>query len=89
MFAWVVIALLTLVSALFTKADLTVAQYVRLFAAGSLMVLPFCALGLAVGESLPLHGDCYAHQRASWKMIPTVCRMPERTRLTPWRRFTR
>jgi hypothetical protein len=30
-----------------------------------------------------------ASQVASWKMIPTVCRMPERTRLTPWRRLTR
>jgi Endosomal/lysosomal potassium channel TMEM175 len=26
---------------------------------------------------------------ASWKMMPTVWRLPERTRLTPWRRFTR
>jgi hypothetical protein len=27
--------------------------------------------------------------RASWKIIPTVCRMPERSRLTPWRMITR
>ncbi len=26
---------------------------------------------------------------ASWKMMPSVCRMPLRTRLTPWRKFTR
>ena len=26
---------------------------------------------------------------ASWKMMPSVCREPARTRLTPWRRFTR
>jgi hypothetical protein len=26
---------------------------------------------------------------ASWKMMPTVWRWPERTRLTPWRRLTR
>jgi hypothetical protein len=26
---------------------------------------------------------------ASWKIIPTVCRSPERTRLTPCRRLTR
>src|SRR5690606_8321813 len=28
-------------------------------------------------------------QAASWKMMPRVWRMPERTRLTPCRRFTR
>jgi len=27
--------------------------------------------------------------RASWKMIPTVCRWPDRIRLTPCRRLTR
>jgi hypothetical protein len=25
----------------------------------------------------------------SWKMIPIVCRIPERRRLTPWRMVTR
>jgi hypothetical protein len=47
----------------------------------------------AVGPSLSLNVArlCAAayHYRASWKMIPTVCRIPERTRLTPWRKFTR
>src|SRR6185437_9570469 len=28
------------------------------------------------------------HQLASWKMTPSVCRRPEHTRLTPWRRLT-
>lgn len=27
--------------------------------------------------------------RASWKMIPSVCRRPLRTVLTPWRMLTR
>src|ERR1700722_9748721 len=27
--------------------------------------------------------------RASWKMMPSVWRWPERSRLTPWRRLTR
>ena len=26
---------------------------------------------------------------ASWKMTPSVCRWPERSRLTPWRMLTR
>ena len=29
------------------------------------------------------------HHAASWKMIPSVCRCPRRTRLTPWRIATR
>jgi hypothetical protein len=28
-------------------------------------------------------------QAASWKMMPSVWRRPQRTRLTPWRMFTR
>jgi hypothetical protein len=30
----------------------------------------------------------YVH-RESWKMMPSVWRWPERSRLTPWRRLTR
>jgi ABC-2 type transport system permease protein len=42
-----------------------VAQHVRLFAAGSLMVLPFCALGLAVGASLPV-AAAFALANVGW-----------------------
>src|SRR6185503_13350891 len=52
MFAWVVIGLLTLVNVVLSTAHLTAAQDLQMFAAGSLLVLPFCALGLAIGTSL-------------------------------------
>ena len=52
LFAWVVIGLLTLVNVLLSTAHLTAAQHLQMFAAGSLLVLPFCALGLAIGTSL-------------------------------------
>jgi ABC-2 type transport system permease protein len=65
MFACVVIALMTAVNVLFTQANLTVAQHVRLFGAGSLLVLPFCALGLAVGASLPV-AAAFAFANLGW-----------------------
>lgn len=51
MFASVVIGLMTVLCVLFSRADLSAAQHVQLFLAGNLMVLPFCALGLAIGAS--------------------------------------
>jgi ABC-2 type transport system permease protein len=50
--ACVVIAPMTVVTVLFSQVDLRPAQYARLLGAGALMVLPFCALGLALGASL-------------------------------------
>ena len=42
-------------------------------------------------EQLPLAGSCFCGPGhfASWKMMPTVCRCPERMRLTPCRKLTR
>jgi ABC-2 type transport system permease protein len=65
MFACVVIALMTAVNVLFTQANLTAAQHVRLFGAGSLLVLPFCALGLAAGASLPV-AAAFAFANLGW-----------------------
>lgn len=55
-FGCVVIAAMSLVTALFSEADLSARQYVNLFFASSLMVLPFCSLGLVFGVSVPVAG---------------------------------
>ena len=55
-FGCVVIVGMTLVTVLFSEADLSAHQYVNLFFATSLMVLPFCALGLVFGVSVPVAG---------------------------------
>jgi ABC-2 type transport system permease protein len=56
MFACVVLACMTLATVLLSHVELSAVQYVKLFGAGCLMVLPFCALGLVIGSSAPAAG---------------------------------
>jgi ABC-2 type transport system permease protein len=65
MFACVVIAAMTLINVLFSEIDLTLGQHLRVFGVGILLVLPFCALGLALGTSLPL-GAALALSNLAW-----------------------
>ncbi len=47
------------------------------------------ALSGRANRASSLPGTLGFVQAASWKMMPAVNRSPERSRLTPWRRFTR
>jgi ABC-2 type transport system permease protein len=54
LFGCIAILAMTVVAVAFSDAQLTFGQYFRLFVVTSVSVLPFCAMGLAIGASLPM-----------------------------------